>query len=232
MSFDKNKLKQTALGGIIQNPTFVLVLGMCPTIAASTSLINALGMGLSTMAVLTLSNIFVSLFRKIIPDKVRIPAYILIMATITTVIDLAMQKFLPSLSKSLGVFIPLIVVNCIIFARAEAFASQNKVGYAALDGLSMGAGFTLSLSLLAVIRELLAYGNIMLASPAEDVISEARNTFMPIFVTPVGGFITLAVLLAAFSAVYKKITQAQKGKAQRIGVIQPLPQDAAKEVAL
>jgi len=230
MSFDKNKFKQTALGGIIQNPIFVLVLGMCPAIAVSTSLINALGMGAATLIVLVLSNVFISLCRKIIPDKVRIPAYILIIATLTTLIDLAMQKFLPSLSKSLGVFIPLIVVNCIIFARAEAFASSNKVGYAALDGLSIGVGFTLALALLAVLRELLAYGNIVLSSPAEDVIAEARNEIMPIFVTPAGGFIMLAILLAAFNAIYKKVTRAQKEKAIAKEVTQPLPKNASKEV--
>ena len=227
MSFDKKKFKQTALGGITHNPTFVLALGMCPTIAMSNSLMNAIGMGLATLIVLVISNSLISLLRKIIPDKVRIPAYILIIATVVTLIDLAMQKFLPSLSKSLGVFIPLIVVNCIIFARAESFAAQNGVGYSALDGLSMGLGFTLSLSLLATCRELLAYGNIVLSSSAEDVISPARGELMPIFAQPVGGFIMLAILLAVFNTVYKQIN----GRKKKVNdTLQPKPQDASKEV--
>lgn len=222
MSLDKNKLKQTAWGGIVQNPTFVLVLGMCPTIAVSTSLINALGMGAATIIVLTLSNIIVSLCRKAVPDNVRIPAYILIIATLTTIIDLAMKRFTPELSESLGVFIPLIVVNCIIFARAEAFASKNSVGYAAVDGLSMGIGFTLALSLLGLCRELLAYGSISFSG-------EHTGEFIPIFAKPAGGFLMLAILLAAFNTVYKKVTQVQKEKARAAKLTQPLPQNASKE---
>ncbi len=225
MSFDKKKFSQTALGGIVQNPTFVLVLGMCPTIAVSTTLTNAIGMGAATTIVLLLSNVLISLCRKVIPDKVRIPAYILIIATLVTLIDLAMQKFIPSLSKSLGVFIPLIVVNCIIFARAESFASQNSVGYAALDGLSMGLGFTAALSLLAICRELLTYGSIMINAGAEDVVTD-RTFFMEIFNQPVGGFIMLAILLAIFNTVYKTVTNREK-KFSRTA--QPKPQDAAKE---
>ena len=202
---DKNLLKESALVGITQNPVFVLVLGMCPLIAVSTSLVNALGMGAATLIVLTLSNTLISLCRRIIPDRVRLPAYILIIATLVTLIDLFLRRFMPPLSASLGVFIPLITVNCIIFARAESFASISKPLYAAVDGLSMGIGFTLAISLLGSLRELLAYGSIVFSQPAEDVIAASRNTLMPIFITPVGGFLVLAFLLAIFNAVYKRV---------------------------
>ncbi|GHV00570.1 electron transport complex subunit E [Clostridia bacterium] len=198
---DNNKLKSTALGGIAHNPTFVLVLGMCPTIAMSTSLMSSLGMGLATTAVLILTNTLISLCRKLISDKVRIPCYILIIATMVTIVDMAINRFLPDLYQVLGLFIPLIVVNCIIFARAESFASSNKVGYAALDGLSMGLGFTLSLSILGLIRELLSYGNVAFTFGATERVRE----ILPVFQKPVGGFIMLAVLMAAFNAIYKAV---------------------------
>ena len=137
---DVKKLKETALGGILNNPVFVLVLGMCPTIGMSTNVTNALGLGLATAFVLIVSNVFVSLLRKIIPDKVRLPSYIIIIATFVTLVQLFLAKFLPALNASIGRFIPLIVVNCIILGRAEAFAGKNSVGYAALDGVSMGLG--------------------------------------------------------------------------------------------
>ena len=132
-------------GIITENPTFVMMLGMCPTLAVTSSAINGLGMGLTTTAVLILSNVFISLLRKAIPDKVRIPAFIVIVATFVTLIQLLLQAYLPSLNKALGVYIPLIVVNCIILGRAEAYASKNPVLPSAFDGLGMGLGFTLSL---------------------------------------------------------------------------------------
>lgn len=209
---DTNKLKTTALHGITQNPTFVLVLGMCPTIATSKTLVDSFGMGMATLVVLVLSNVIISLLRRLIPDKVRIPCYILIIASLVTLIDLFMKKYIPSLYSSLGVFIPLIVVNCIIFARAEAYASSNSVGYAAVDGLSMGLGFTLSLCALGITRELLSYGNIVLQSVSGDVVEPLRGTLMPIFQEPAGGFLILAILMAVFNVVYKAVKDRAEGK--------------------
>ncbi len=178
---DTKKLKETALGGILNNPVFVLVLGMCPTIGMSTNVTNALGLGLATAFVLLFSNIFVSLLRKVIPDKVRLPSYIIIIATFVTLVKMFLEKFLPALYASIGQFIPLIVVNCIILGRAEAFAGKNSVGYAAVDGISMGLGFTASLVILGAIRmALIAAG-------------------MSIFQTAAGGFITLGRLMALFN---------------------------------
>ncbi|MDE6399161.1 MAG: electron transport complex subunit RsxE [Clostridiales bacterium] len=180
---DTKKLKDTALGGIRNNPVFVLVLGMCPTIGMSTNVQNALGLGLATAFVLIFSNVFISLLRKVIPDKVRLPSYIIIIATFVTLVQLFLTKFLPALNASIGRFIPLIVVNCIILGRAEAFASKNSVGYAALDGVSMGLGFTCSLVILGAIRmALIAAG-------------------FGIFETAAGGFITLGCLMALFNYV-------------------------------
>lgn len=180
---DIKKVKETALGGLLNNPVFVLVLGMCPTIGMSTNVTNALGLGLATAFVLVFSNVFVSLLRKLIPDKVRLPSYIIIIATFVTLVQLFLAKFLPSLNESIGRFIPLIVVNCIILGRAEAFASKNGVGYAALDGLSMGLGFTCSLVLLGAMRmALIAAG-------------------FGIFETAAGGFITLGLMMALFNYV-------------------------------
>ena len=156
----KPKLSQVLLNGIVfENPVFVQLLGMCPTLATSSSVQNALGMGLSATAVLICSNIAISALRKFIPDKVRIAAYIIVIAGFVTAVDLLLQAFFPDLSKSLGVFIPLIVVNCIILARAEAFASKNGVLPSAMDGLGMGMGFTLALVLLGSVREILGSGS-------------------------------------------------------------------------
>lgn len=178
---DIKKLKETALGGLLNNPVFVLVLGMCPTIGMSTNVTNALGLGLATAFVLIFSNVFISLLRKVIPDKVRLPSYIIIIATFVTLVQLFLAKFLPSLYASIGRFIPLIVVNCIILGRAEAFASKNSVGYAALDGVSMGLGFTCSLVILGGVRMLLIAAG------------------MEVFSTAAGGFITLGLLMALFN---------------------------------
>lgn len=147
-------------GIITENPTFVMMLGMCPTLAVTTSAINGLGMGLTTTAVLVLSNVFISLLRKVIPDKVRIPAFIVIVASFVTLIQLLLQAYIPSLNKSLGVYIPLIVVNCIILGRAEAYASKNKVIPSLFDGLGMGLGFTFGLTCIGICREILGSGAI------------------------------------------------------------------------
>lgn len=149
------------LKGIIrENPTFVLILGMCPTLGTTTSAINGAGMGIATMFVLIMSNIVISLIKNLIPDKVRIPAFIVVIASFVTVIQLLMEAYVPSLYETLGVFIPLIVVNCIILGRAEAFASKHNVLDSALDGLGIGLGFTLSLTVIGAVREILGSGSV------------------------------------------------------------------------
>ncbi|MCI8595629.1 MAG: electron transport complex subunit RsxE [Clostridia bacterium] len=188
------KFKETALGGVLNNPVFVLVLGMCPTIGMSTNVMNALGLGLATAFVLVFSNVFISLLRRVIPDKVRLPSYIIIIATFVTLVKMFLEKFLPSLNASIGRFIPLIVVNCIILGRAEAFASKNGVGYSALDGLSMGLGFTCSLVILGGVRMLL------IAAGFE------------VFKTAAGGFITLGLLMALFNYLLGIYRNAAKSK--------------------
>ena len=145
-----------------ENPTFIIMLGMCPTLGVSTQVSNSIGMGLSVIFVLTCSNIFISLLRKIIPDSVRIPCYIVIIASFVTIVEMVLHAYVPSVYEALGVYLPLIVVNCIILGRAEAFAGKNGVLDSALDGIGMGVGFTLSLSLIALIREVLGAGTITL----------------------------------------------------------------------
>lgn len=157
-----NQWKNFTKGILRENPVFVLLLGMCPTLGVTSSAFNGLGMGLATAFVLTMSNIVVSLIKNLIPDKVRIPAFIIIIASFVTVVQLVMQAYLPALYKSLGLFIPLIVVNCIVLGRAEAFASKNSVLSAAVDGLGIGAGFTFALVLLGGIRELLGSGKLLI----------------------------------------------------------------------
>lgn len=147
-------------GIITENPTFVLTLGMCPTLAVTTSAVNGLGMGLTTMAVLALSNMFISMLRKVIPDKVRIPAFIVVIASFVTVVELLLEAYLPSLYDALGLYIPLIVVNCIILGRAEAYASKNGVVSSLFDGVGMGLGFTLALTIIGAVRELLGAGQV------------------------------------------------------------------------
>ncbi len=189
----KTLLSQLKNGIIDQNPTFVQVLGMCPTLATTTSLINALGMGLATTAVLMFSNLFISLLRKFIPKQVRIASYIVIISGFVTAVEMLMKAFLPGLNKSLGVFISLIVVNCIILARAESFASKNKPLPSLIDGVAIGLGFTAALAILGFIRELLGAGSVLgfklIASPAQ------------FFITPAGAFVTLGCLIAAVSAI-------------------------------
>lgn len=178
-------------GLVKENPTFVLMLGMCATLAVTTSALNGLGMGLSTAAVLVLSNTLISLLRRVIPDGVRMPAYILVIASLVTVVQLLLQAFLPELYTALGIFIPLIVVNCIILGRAEAYASKNPVLFSAFDGLGMGLGFTLSLTAIGLVRELFGSGTVFGA----QVMPE---WFQPIgiLVMAPGAFFVLALLAA------------------------------------
>jgi electron transport complex protein RnfE len=193
---DKKHLKETILGGILNNPVFVLVLGMCPTIAKSGNVTDAFSLGVATAFVLIVSNILISLLRKKIPDQVRLPAYIIIIATFTTLVQMFIASFLPELNKSIGAFIQLIVVNCIILGRAEAFAGKNKVGYAALDGISMGIGFIAAISLLGGIRQLLTMAG------------------LKIFSQTAGGFIVLGILMAFFNhmlSLYRKRLRSKSG---------------------
>lgn len=185
-------------GIIKENPTFVLILGMCPTLGTTTSASNGFGMGAATTAVLILSNIVISLVKNFIPDKVRIPAFIVIIASFVTIIQMLMQAYVPSLYASLGVFIPLIVVNCIILGRAEAFASKNGVLDSALDGIGIGLGFTLSLTVIGIIREILGSGAIF-------GVNLGISSYMPlVFVLAPGGFLVLGFLMVLFNKYLKK----------------------------
>ena len=177
-----------------ENPTFRLVLGMCPTLATTTSLENAIGMGAATTFVLCGSNAAISALRRVIPAQIRIPCFIVVIATFVTTVDLLMQAYLPALHAKLGIYIPLIVVNCIVFARAESFASRNPVSNSLLDGLGMGIGFTLALSLIASIREVVATGT--LTAWGSLKFSLPASPSIVLFILPAGGFITLGLLLA------------------------------------
>ncbi len=178
-------------GLLTENPVLVQLIGMCPTMATSTSLSNGIGMGLAATAVLICSNTAISLLRKVIPNKIRIAAYVVIIAGFVTMIDLLMQAFTPALSKSLGLFIPLIVVNCIILARAEAFASKNTVLHSAIDGLAMGLGFMFALCTLSAIREILGNGTLL----GFHILGSAYQPAI-IMILPTGGFLTLAIVIA------------------------------------
>lgn len=213
-----SKLKIVSNGIFDQNPTFKLVLGMCPTLAITTSAFNGFGMGIAATLVLICSNALVSLLRKVIPDKVRIPAYVLIIATLVTLLEMVLKKFVPTLYSALGIYLPLIVVNCIILARAEAFASSNKVGDSILDGLGMGLGFTLALTLIGFIRELLGNGTIFagtLGSLSFGLSLRAAQKYsLKFFVLPAGGFMTLGLLMAAVNAITD--SKAKKKQAQAV----------------
>ena len=193
-----NALKTFTNGLLKENPTFVLVLGMCPTLATTTSAINGMSMGLATMFVLICSNIVISLLKNLIPDKVRIPAFIVVIATFVTMVQLVMQAYLPDIYKVLGLFIPLIVVNCIVLGRAEAFAAKNSVGMSTLDGIGMGLGFTLALTVIGAVRELLGSGAIFGLNVFNDHYAAL------IFVIAPGAFIALAYLMAIVNKVQKK----------------------------
>ena len=187
-----SKLSLITKGFIKDNPTFVLVLGMCPTLATTTSAMNGLEMGLATMFVLILSNIFISLIAPVVPDKVRIPVYIVVIATFVTVLQLAMQAYVPDVYATLGLFIPLIVVNCIVLGRAEAFANKNSVLDSALDGIGIGIGFTLSLTVIGLIREILGSGSAFGCKfiPGDGILA---------FVMAPGAFMVLGYLMVLFN---------------------------------
>ena len=192
-----NKLAIVTKGILKENPTFVLMLGICPLLGTTTSALDGMGMGLATLFVMILSNIAISLIKNLIPSTVRLPAYIVVVASFVSVLQLLMEAYTPALYETLGVFIPLIVVNCIIFARAEMFASKNNVFDSALDGLGMGLGFTLSLTLLGVIRELLGNGSFFgwKFLTGDGVL---------IFVLAPGAFLAMAYLLAIFKKISSK----------------------------
>ncbi len=188
------KYLSTLFNGLIkENPTFVLMLGMCPTLAVTTSAINGIGMGLSTTAVLMMSNMFIGLLRNVIPEKVRIPAYIVIIASFVTVVDLMLQAFVPSVYDALGIYIPLIVVNCIIFGRAEAFASKNGPIVSLFDGIGMGLGFTCAITIIGLVREFLGAGTLF---GIEVMTHIPGYTPAAIFIMAPGAFFVLSVLTA------------------------------------
>ncbi len=198
---EKNSRIDIFLKGLLkENPVFVMVLGMCPTLGTTTSAMNGLGMGLATLFVLTMSNFVISLVAKYIPDKVRIPAYIVIIATFVTITDLTLHAYAPALHKELGLFIPLIVVNCIILGRAEAFASKNGVLDSVLDGLGMGLGFTIALTILGSIREILGVGKIFGYN-----LHIYHGDGILVFVLAPGAFLVLGYLIALANRLSKKI---------------------------
>ena len=209
----KNQFKE---GLLTKNPVTVQLLGMCSTMAITTMLFNGVGMGLSVLIILTCSNIVISLLRKVIPPKIRIACYIVVIAGFVTIVDLLMQAYLPSLSESLGVFIPLIVVNCIILGRAEAFASKNGVLASALDGIFQGIGFTVALVIMCVVREFLGNGTVLGGFSFINngggirVLPEVYPALL--VVLPVGGFLTLGFLIAASQWLMHRIERKEREK--------------------
>lgn len=200
-----NSPSERLYNGIIkENPTFVLLLGMCPTLAVTTSAMNGLGMGLTTMVILALSNMFISMLRKMIPDTVRVPAFIVVVASFVTIVQFLLEGFIPSLYDSLGIYIPLIVVNCIILGRAEAYASKNGVISSLFDGIGMGLGFTLGLTCIGIVRELFGAGQIF-----GFRIMPSIYTPITIFILAPGAFFVLAFLVAFQNKM--KIGSAKKG---------------------
>ena len=194
---EKKKLgKELTKGIIVENPVLRLVLGTCPNLAVTTSVESAIGMGLAASVVLICSNIVISALRKVIPDKVRIPAYIVIIASFVTIVQMVVKAFLPSLDEQLGVYLPLIVVNCIILGRAEAFANKNSVIASAVDGLGMGIGFTIALALLGGVREILGAGSIL----GWNFVGEDGYPIL-LFIMPPGAFLALAGLIMVFNKI-------------------------------
>lgn len=194
-------------GIIDENPTFIQVLGTCPTLAVTTSAINGIGMGLSTMAVLVCSNLFISLLRKVIPDTVRIPCFIVVIASFVTIVQLLLSAFLPELNESLGLFIPLIVVNCIVLGRAEAFASKNGPITALADGIGNGLGFTMALCFIGLVREFLGAGTLF----GFTVMPEAFPKTLIMIMAP-GAFFTYGVLMAIFKGIMRKANEKKAAK--------------------
>ena len=210
-----NVKKQFKDGLITNNPVLVQLLGMCSTMAITTTLFNGIGMGISVIIILTCSNIVISLVRKLIPGEIRIACYIVVVAGFVTIVDLLMQAYLPSLSESLGVFIPLIVVNCIILARAEAFASKNGIAASALDGIFQGIGYTLVLIVMCVIREFLGngtFGGGLLGQEGAGIRILPEGTAATFLVLPVGGFLTLGCLIALMQYLLRKSEEKKGGE--------------------
>ena len=215
-----NRFENFKAGLIKDNPVFSLFLGICSTLAITTTVNNAIGMGVSVIIVLIMSNVIISCVRKITPDEIRIPVYIVIIATLVKIIQMLIQAYAPSLNTSLGVFIPLIVVNCIILGRAEAFASKNGILDSALDGLGMGLGYTLAVLAMSFIRELISTGGIKVVNPFNEaqvwlnlhIIPE--NFTISIFGSSVGAFITFAVLAAAVGAYKQHVTDKEEAAAK------------------
>ena len=199
-----NKYLERLYNGIIkENPTLVLMLGMCPTLAVSTAAINGIGMGLSTTAVLILSNFVISVLRRVIPNEVRLPAYIVIVASLVTVTELLIEAYLPSVYEALGIYIPLIVVNCIILGRAEAYANKNTPGLAVMDGIGMGLGFTIALTLAGLVRELLGAGT------AFGYTVFPKEYAVGILIQPPGAFLVIALFIIIMNAIGIKTRQRQ-----------------------
>lgn len=198
------RLNELTKGIIKENPIFIIMLGLCPTLAVSTKTIYGIGMGIAVIFVLTSSNVIISLLRNFIPERIRIPCYIVVIATFVTIVDYVMKAYTPELHKALGIFIPLIVVNCIILGRAEAFASKNGIIDSFLDGIGMGVGFTLALTLIATIREILGAGTITLQLLGYGWVFEIKN-FNPmiVMILPPGAFITIGILLGFFNSLKK-----------------------------
>lgn len=202
---DKKQFKNIAIGGLLkENPTLRLVLGTCPTLALSTSAMNGIGMGAAVIFILICSNALISLLRKVIPGAVRIPAFVLIIATFVTIVRMVMEKYLPDLYQSLGVYLPLIVVNCIILGRAESFASKNTVLSSAFDGLFNGLGFALALTMMGIIRELLGSGAVF-----GIVLWQFKIEF---FTSAAGAFFVYGIMIALFNAVYTKAESISRQK--------------------
>lgn len=192
-----NYIKVLTNGIIKENPTFVLLLGMCPTLATTTSAMNGMSMGLATMFVLICSNIAISLIKNLVPDMVRIPVFVVVIASFVTILQMCLKAYLPAINESLGLFIPLIVVNCIILGRAEAFACKNNAAASLFDGLGMGLGFTLSLTVLGAVREIFGAGSVF----GVVLLPETYNILM--FILPPGAFITLGFLIAIVNKLKK-----------------------------
>lgn len=203
-----NRFKEIALDGTVrQNPTFRLVLGTCPTLAITSAALDSLGMGVAVIFVLVCSNVIISLLRNIIPDRVRIPCFIVIIATFVTLVGMLMEAFLPDLYESLGMFISLIVVNCIILGRAESFASHNSVGESALDGLFMGIGFTLAMTFMGIVREVLGKGSLFGV--------QLWNFKIGFFANQAGAFLTYGLLIAIFNVCYNAVERKMKRAAAK-----------------
>lgn len=226
MTYTLRDLKNQLLDGLIfKNPTLVQLLGMCATLAVTTSVINAIGMGLATTAVLICSNLFISLLRKFIPKQIRIASYIVIISGFVTAIQLLIKAYIPSLDKSLGLFIPLIVVNCIILARAESFASKNGVLPSAVDGVSMGLGFTFALILLSTMRELLGAGTWCGIQVIPTSVYEPAS----IFIMPTGAFLTLGCLIAVMNKIISIVNKHTPEEEKPIVVVANIGEEEKEE---